>query len=245
MRIHLFHGIGADLRLGVRRLAATPQFFVFAVLSIAVGIAVTTSAYSVLNSLTTPIHAADPDRTLFVTSAASSRRARISQPDFEDVKRTQQSFRRIAASTSFYQTLVEPSRSELVFGEAVSGDYFATLGLRMERGRAIQSMDDAQGTTSVPDPSKFMVTFDKSGQAFLQLDCNRGKGSYTTSTSGDGSEGKLEFGPIATTMMMCPQPSLDQQVGKALADVRTYMFKDDQLHMSKVADGGILSWKRA
>lgn len=110
---------------------------------------------------------------------------------------------------------------------------------------SIQSMDDAQGTTTVPDPSKFMVTFDKSGQAFLQLDCNRGKGSYTTSTSGDGSEGKLEFGPIATTMMMCPQPSLDQQVGKALADVRTYMFKDNQLHMSKVADGGILSWKRA
>ena len=68
---------------------------------------------------------------------------------------------------------------------------------------SIQSMDDAQGTTPVPDPSKFMVTFDKSGQAFFQLDCNRGKGSYTTSTSGDGSEGKLEFGPIAATRMMC------------------------------------------
>ena len=26
---------------------------------------------------------------------------------------------------------------------------------------SIQSMDDAQGTTPVPDPSKFMVTFDK------------------------------------------------------------------------------------
>ena len=110
---------------------------------------------------------------------------------------------------------------------------------------SIQSMDDAQGTTPVPDPSKFMVTFDKDGQALFQLDCNRGKGSYKTETSGDGTEGKLEFGPIATTMMMCPQPSLDQQIGKALADVRTYIFKDDQLHLSKVADGGILTWKRA
>ena len=110
---------------------------------------------------------------------------------------------------------------------------------------SIQSMDDAQGTTPVPDPSKFMVTFDKSGQAFFQLDCNRGKGSYTTSTSGDGSEGKLEFGPIAATRMMCPQPSLDQRVGKALSDVRTYLFKDEQLHMSQMADSGILSWKQA
>ena len=63
---------------------------------------------------------------------------------------------------------------------------------------SIQSMDDAQGTTPVPDPSKFMVTFDKSGQAFFQLDCNRGKGVLHDGTSGDGSEGKLEFGPIAT-----------------------------------------------
>ena len=110
---------------------------------------------------------------------------------------------------------------------------------------SIQSMDDAQGTTTVPDPTKFTVSFDKEGQVFFQLDCNRGKGTYKIEASGDGSEGKLQFGPIATTMMMCPQPSLDQQVGKALADVRTYLFKDNQLHLSKVADGGILTWQRA
>jgi heat shock protein HslJ len=108
---------------------------------------------------------------------------------------------------------------------------------------SIQSMDDAQGTTPVPDPGKFTVTFDKDGKALFQLDCNRGNGSYTAEPSSDGSSGSVTFGPIATTMMMCPQPSLDQQISLALTDVRGYLFKDDQLHLSKIADGGILSWK--
>jgi len=110
---------------------------------------------------------------------------------------------------------------------------------------SIQSMDDAQGTTEVPDPSKFTLTFGESDQAFLQIDCNRGKGTYTVQPSDDGMSGALSFGPIATTMMLCPQPSMDQQVSKALADVRSYLFKDGKLHLSQLADGGILTWKRA
>ncbi len=110
---------------------------------------------------------------------------------------------------------------------------------------SLQSADDAQGTTPVPDPAKFTVTFDQNGtDAFFQLDCNRGKGTYTLEPGADGSEGKLKFGPIATTMMMCPQPSLDSQVGKALSNVRTYLIKDDQLHLSQLADAGVLTWKR-
>jgi heat shock protein HslJ len=110
---------------------------------------------------------------------------------------------------------------------------------------SIQSMDDRQGTTALPDASKFTVTFDKGGQAIFQLDCNRGKGTYTTEAASDGTSGKLEFGPIAATRMLCPPPSLDNAVGKALAGVRSYLFRDDQLHMSQMADGGILTWRRA
>ena len=38
-----FHGLGGDVRLAARRLLATPQFLVFAVLSLAIGISVTTA----------------------------------------------------------------------------------------------------------------------------------------------------------------------------------------------------------
>lgn len=109
---------------------------------------------------------------------------------------------------------------------------------------SIQSMDDAQGTTAVPDPSKFTVEFGKNGEAFFQLDCNRGKGTWKSEPGSSGDSGSVTFGPIATTLMLCPQPSLDQQVSTALGDVRSYLFEDGQLHLSQFADGGILNYRQ-
>ena len=45
------HGFGGDLKLAARRLAASPLFTVFAVVSLAVGLGVTTAAYSVVAAL--------------------------------------------------------------------------------------------------------------------------------------------------------------------------------------------------
>ncbi len=111
---------------------------------------------------------------------------------------------------------------------------------------AIQSMDDAQGTTEVTDPSKFTVKFGHDGRAAFQLDCNSGSGSFESQPSGDGTSGSLTFGPVATTLLACaaaPHAQLDQQVGAALPQVRGYLIKDDQLNMSLLADGGILTWR--
>ncbi len=109
---------------------------------------------------------------------------------------------------------------------------------------SIQSMADAE-STAVPDPSKFTVEFGADGTASFQLDCNRGTGSYTAEPGADGNSGTLTFGPIGVTQMFCPQPSLDQRVTSSLEHVRTYLFDGDQLHLSKLADGGILSWRPA
>ncbi len=108
---------------------------------------------------------------------------------------------------------------------------------------AIQSMDDQQGTTNVPDPSKYTVSFGTDGRAAFQIDCNRGNGSWEATPSDEDASGTLTFGPIAVTRMMCPQPSLDQRVSEALSDVRTYLIRDRQLHMSMLADGGTLTWE--
>lgn len=39
---------------------------------------------------------------------------------------------------------------------------------------AIQSMDDAQGTTRVAEPDRFTLEFGHDGRAVLRLDCNPG-----------------------------------------------------------------------
>jgi heat shock protein HslJ len=110
---------------------------------------------------------------------------------------------------------------------------------------SIESMDDAQGTTPISDPGKYSVSFDKDNKAFFNFDCNRGKGSYQTKPAGDGTSGDLTFGKITTTNERCAQPDLDETVVAAMALIRSYLYKDGRLHLSKIADGGILHYRRA
>ena len=138
-----FHGLGGDVKFAVRRLLATPQFLAFAVLSLAIGIGVTTSIYSILNSLGQPVMVAEPARTLILTSPGSARRIRLSSPDYEDLKRAQRSFQYLGASHKSVQTLAEPARTEMILVEAVNSEYVATVGMRALFGRLIQPPDDA------------------------------------------------------------------------------------------------------
>ena len=107
---------------------------------------------------------------------------------------------------------------------------------------AIQSMDDAQGTTKVAEPSHFTLEFGRDGRAALRLDCNRSTGEYKVAPAGDGSSGSLTFGPVATTRAMCTPPHLDQRVARDLAYVRSFRLKDGKLYLSLMADGGIYEW---
>ena len=107
---------------------------------------------------------------------------------------------------------------------------------------AIQSMDDAQGTTRVHEPGRFTLEFGRDGRAALRLDCNRGNGTYQVQAAGDGSSGALGFGPIAATRAMCPPPHLDERIARDLVHVRSYLLKDGKLYLSLLADGGIYEW---
>lgn len=107
---------------------------------------------------------------------------------------------------------------------------------------AIQSMDDAQGTTKVPDPSHFTLEFGVDGRAALHLECNRGIGNYNIAPAGDGSSGSLTFGPVATTRAICPPSHLNQRVARDLPHVRSYLLKDGKLYLLLMADGGIYEW---
>jgi heat shock protein HslJ len=106
----------------------------------------------------------------------------------------------------------------------------------------IQSMDDSQGITRPPNRDLYTIKFDLNGNAFLRLDCNRGSGPWKAERTGE-RKGSLEFGSIASTRAMCPPGSLSEKVGQQLAFVRTWMMHDGRLHMSLIADGGILVWE--
>ena len=126
---------------------------------------------------------------------------------------------------------------------AFAGSCFAEHNLSDSKWQlqAIQSMDDAQGTTRIPDPSRFTVLFGADGRASFQLDCNRGTSDWKVE-SANAASGKLTFGPIAATRALCPPPHVDERIARDMAYVRSYLFKDGKLFMSLMADGGIYEW---
>jgi putative ABC transport system permease protein len=133
------------LRLAAARLVATPLFSVFAVLSLAFGVAVTTAVYSVVDSLfLRDAGIAEPEKIAFVVSADAGRtvKALISAPDLSDLRAAQSSFRGLSASTSLQVSAQTPSRTEAVAIEAVDGAYFTTLGISPSIGRVLRQADD-------------------------------------------------------------------------------------------------------
>ena len=109
---------------------------------------------------------------------------------------------------------------------------------------AIQSMDDAQGTTRIAQSERFTLNFGADGQLALRLDCNRGSGrwSHTPASAGSAS-GSLLIGPVASTRAMCPPPLLGTRVARDPRSVRSYLLKDGHLFLSLMADGGTYEWR--
>ena len=91
------------------------------------------------------------------------------------------------------------------------------------------------GTELKPDdPAKYTLEFDGKNGVSVRLDCNRGRGSWTSS-----GRGQVQFGPLALTRAMCPPGSLHDQIVKQWAYIRSYVLRDGHLFLALMADGGI------
>lgn len=94
-------------------------------------------------------------------------------------------------------------------------------------------------TTLTPDaPSKYTIAFEPEGRLTVRLDCNRGRGTWTSA-----GPGQLELGPVASTRAMCPPGSLHDQIAKQWSAVRSYLVRNGHLFLSLMADGGIYEFE--
>lgn len=133
----------------------------------------------------------------------------------------------------------QPNAAAPVVGNAA----FAGLAGTSWRLVEFQSMDDAQGTSRPKDPSRYTLRFGPDGRLAAQLDCNRGVGSWKNEIS-NATGGSLAIGPLATTKMLCPSPSMGELVSTQLNYVRSFTIRDGKLFMSLMADGGTIVWER-
>jgi predicted permease len=130
-------------------------FTTFAVLSLAVGLGITTAFYSVMSAVLWPTSGLErPDRLLVLGTKAQylfrENPARAaSRGEFEDFRAAQTSMTDIAAWTPFSGAFVDASAAAVGPAIAVTGNTFGLLGFRMSSGRAIQPADDTPSAPAV------------------------------------------------------------------------------------------------
>lgn len=100
--------------------------------------------------------------------------------------------------------------------------------------RVVRFVGGDEKVLTPSDPNLFTLTFGSDGQAAVRIDCNSGTGTWTaTGTSG------LRFGPIASTLALCAQPSIGDRYLRDFEYMRSYILRDGKLYISLMADGGI------
>src|ERR1035438_8056344 len=139
----------SDLRYAVRQLFKNPGFAFVATLTLALGIGVNTTMFSVLNALVRRAsHARDPGRmvALFRTSAQSQEWPH-SPANFYDFQKQNTSFEQLAAYSWDNFNMAEPGQpAERLAGMSVSGEFFMIFGIPPALGRPIGPGDDRAGS---------------------------------------------------------------------------------------------------
>ena len=73
--------------------------------------------------------------------------------------------------------------------------------------------------------SRHTVSFERGGNVRMQLDCNRGNGTWSASrpeTVDNGRRGTISFGRIASTRALCPPPSFGEDMAADLPGTENY-----------------------
>ncbi|HEY4305109.1 MAG TPA: ABC transporter permease [Gemmatimonadaceae bacterium] len=177
-----------DIRVGLRSLRQTPLFTTTAVLTLALGIGLSTAVFTVADAvLFRPLAIRDAPRVVFVAGATPDNRVDnypISLDNAREFLRRSHTLTSGALSTyegAIATPIVDGDKLTLVRRSLVSGDFFNVLGVTPLLGRGFRDVDDAEGAAPVavlshgawmtrfggaPDVIGRKFTFHQSGKTF-------------------------------------------------------------------------------
>jgi predicted permease len=153
MRSAMFTALFRDMKHGVRQLARQPGFTAAAVASLALGIGLNTTLFSMVNAVlfrSGPV--AQPDRLVEIYSGMSEDFPQFttSYPDYLDIRSGVDALAGVNASSYVRGILSTGDRPALVTGEAVTANYFDVLGVRLSMGRSFREEENlTPGAASV------------------------------------------------------------------------------------------------
>ncbi len=144
--------LGADLRYGARQLRKAPGFALVAILTLAIGIGATTAIFSIVNSIALkPLPYAKAGQLVEISQVRPSDQREFA-PVFDTVEKLEESamtFSSVAASTGMHGNLTGVEYPARVFGNAVTLNYFSTLGVQPRLGRTFLPEEVLNGKTNV------------------------------------------------------------------------------------------------
>jgi len=142
-----------DLRYGLRMMARNPSFTAVAVLTLAIGIGATTTAFTWINAvLLQPLGGvADPNRLVILESVTPNGEwVPNSYPDFIDFRDRLKLLDGIAVTRPSAFSVGREDHADRVWGELVSGNFFAVLGVKAESGRLFLPAEFADAPGKFP-----------------------------------------------------------------------------------------------
>src|SRR5690242_12454584 len=141
----------SDVRYAFRFLRKSPSFTCIALATLALGIGVNTSLFSIVNSvLLNPLPYPHPDQLVRIAETSPlSKRGGVTYLNFLDWQRSNSTFAAMAAYRSEEFDLVEATSTERVQTRMVSADYFRVLGVAPTMGRSFTAAEDQPGAAPV------------------------------------------------------------------------------------------------
>jgi macrolide transport system ATP-binding/permease protein len=130
-----------DLRHGVRQLFHRPAFAAAAIGSLALGIGLNVTIFSVVNAvLLRGLPVESPDRLVEIYSGLSQDYPQLttSYPDFQDIERGVDALAGVTGTSFVRGILSIGGKGSLTTGESVTANYFDLLGIRIPLGRGFR-----------------------------------------------------------------------------------------------------------
>src|SRR4030095_11920231 len=139
-----------DLRYGLRMMARSPGFTFIALLTLTLGIGANTAIFSVVNTvLLRPLPYQDSDNLVVLwENQELVGQESPSLPDFLDWRERSQSFEQMAAARRDNANLTGGGEPERLLVRQVTSNFFSTLGVTPQVGRAV-SVEEEQTKTPV------------------------------------------------------------------------------------------------
>ncbi len=139
-----------DLRYGFRAISKSPGFTAMAVLSLALGIGLNSTIFSLVNAvLLRPLPVKDPDTLarIYSQSADGVTSLRFSYQDYADYRDRNQVFSELAGVNLTPVAMIADGQTDQLLAEIVSGNYFSALGVKADLGRTFFPEEDrAEGS---------------------------------------------------------------------------------------------------